>query len=141
MKAMVMRRYGPPDVLRLEEVPKPAPKENEVLVRVHAASLNAVDWHFLRGKPILVRLKFGLITPKNRILGYDIAGRVEQIGSAVTRLRPGDDVLAGMGFGLGGFAEYACVAEDGFVGPKPQNLSFEQAAAVPGAGSSPGRGC
>ncbi len=133
MKAMVFREYGPPDLLHLEEVDKPVPKDNELLIRVHAASVNALDWHFLRGKPFLVRLEYGLRRPKRTILGYDIAGTVESVGRNVTRFKPGDEVFGGLGFTLGGFAEYACIAEDGFVALKPLQTTFEQAAAVPAA--------
>jgi NADPH:quinone reductase-like Zn-dependent oxidoreductase len=134
MKAMTCRKYGGPDVLRLEEIERPEPGSNELRVRVKASSVNAVDWHFLRGKPVLVRLQYGLLRPKNTILGYDFAGTVEAVGGGVTRFQPGDDVFGGTeGFGLGGFAEYACIPEDGFVARKPGNVTFEQAAAVPGA--------
>jgi NADPH:quinone reductase-like Zn-dependent oxidoreductase len=133
MKAMIFRKYGPPHVLHLEEVRKPIPKDNELLVKVQAASVNALDWHFLRGKPFLVRMRNGFYRPKTRILGYDIAGNVEAVGKGVTRFEPGDEVFAGLGFNLGGFAEYACVAEDGFVSLKPPGTTFEEAAAVPAA--------
>jgi NADPH:quinone reductase-like Zn-dependent oxidoreductase len=133
MKAMVFRKYGPPDVLHLEEVEKPIQKDNELLIKVQAASVNALDWHFLRGKPFLVRLQYGFFKPKTRILGYDIAGRLEAVGKNVNQFRPGDEVFAGLGFSLGGFAEYACIAEDGFVALKPSGTTFEQAAAVPAA--------
>jgi NADPH:quinone reductase-like Zn-dependent oxidoreductase len=133
MRAMVREKYGPPEVLRLEEVDKPVPKDNELLIKVKAASVNALDWHFLRGKPFLVRLKYGFFRPKTRILGYDIAGRVEAVGKKVNQFKAGDEVFGGLGFGLGGFAEYACVAEDGFVALKPPGTTFEEAAAVPAA--------
>jgi NADPH:quinone reductase-like Zn-dependent oxidoreductase len=133
MRAIVRTKYGPPEVLQPKEVEKPVPKDNELLVKVHAASVNALDWHMLRGKPVLVRLRFGLFRPKNRILGYDIAGRVEAVGKKVTQFKPGDEVFGGLGFGLGGFAEYACIAEDGFVALKPSGTTFEEAAAVPAA--------
>lgn len=133
MRAMTSRRYGSPDVLRLEEVETPVPGPNELLVRVRASSVNAVDWHFLTGRPILVRLQYGLLRPRNAVLGYDFAGRVEQVGSGVTRFAPGDEVFGGLDFGLGAFAEYVCLPEDGFVARKPANLTFEQAASVPGA--------
>jgi NADPH:quinone reductase-like Zn-dependent oxidoreductase len=133
MKAMTARMYGSPDVLRLEEVAKPVPGPGQLLVRVKASSVNAVDWHFLRGKPILVRLQYGFLRPKNPVLGYDFAGTVEAVGDGVTRFQPGDDVFGGTGFGLGAFAEYASVPADGFVARKPTHLTFEQAAAVPGA--------
>ena len=133
MKAMVSRRYGSPDVLRLEELEAPVPRANEILVRVRATSVNAVDWHFLTGTPILVRLQYGLRRPRSPILGYDFAGRVEAVGGAVTRFAPGDEVFGGTDFSLGTFAEYVRVAADGFVAKKPAGVTFEQAAAVPGA--------
>ncbi|MEJ2215741.1 MAG: NAD(P)-dependent alcohol dehydrogenase [Gemmatimonadota bacterium] len=133
MKAMTCRKYGSPDILRLEEVDKPVPRPGELLVRVKASSVNAVDWHFLRGKPILVRLQYGFLRPKNTILGYDFAGTVDAVGDGVMRFQPGDDVFGGTGFGLGAFAEYARAPADGFVARKPDNVTFQQAAAVPGA--------
>jgi NADPH:quinone reductase-like Zn-dependent oxidoreductase len=111
MKAIIYTNYGPPDVLKLKEVKKPIPKDNEVLVKVHAASANAGDWHLLRGKPFLVRLMgFGLQKPKNTILGTDIAGRVEAVGRNIKQFKPGDEVFGDCG--LGGFAEYVCVPEN-----------------------------
>ncbi len=131
MKAIVYHTYGSPDVLKLEEVQKPAPQENEVLVKVVAASVNAADWHLLRADPFLARFAQGLLKPKNTILGVDVAGRVEAVGSRVTQFRPGDDVFADLSqCGYGAFAEYACGREDAFV-LKPATLSFEQAATVP----------
>ncbi len=130
---MICRAYGSSDVLHLEEVETPVPKDNELLVNIRAASVNALDWHFLRGRPFLVRLQFGFFKPKIRILGYDIAGIVESVGKKVTRFKPGDEVFGGLGFVLGGFAEYACIAEDGFVALKPSRTTYEQAAAVPAA--------
>jgi NADPH:quinone reductase-like Zn-dependent oxidoreductase len=136
MKAIVRTKCGPPEVLQPKEVEKPVPKDNELLVKVQAASVNALDWHMLRGKPFLVRLRFGFFRPKNRILGYDIAGRVEAVGEKVTQFKPGDEVFGGLGFGLGGFAEYASIAEDGFVALKPSGMTFEEAAAVPCAAAT-----
>ena len=132
MKAVVYREYGSPDVLKLEEIPKPVPNDDEVLVKVHAASVNAYDWHLLRADPFLVRLMGGgLLKPKNTILGADIAGRVEAIGGNVKQFQPGDAVFGDTaGAGNGGFAEYVSVPER-FLAPKPVNLSFEEAAAVP----------
>ncbi len=128
MKAIVYHNYGSPDVLKLEEVEKPTPQDNEVLVKVHAASVNAADWHILRGKPFLVRLMgFGLLKPKHKILGSDIAGRVEAVGRNVKQFQPDDEVFGNI---RGGFAEYVCAREDALV-LKPANLSFEEAAAVP----------
>ena len=127
MQAITYHQYGPPDVLELETVDLPALGDDEVLVRVRAASVNPRDWHYLRGLPYIMR-PIGLRIPKDGGLGSDMAGQVEAVGRAVTRFRPGDEVYA---FVLaGGFAEYARVPEN-VLGPKPANLSFEQAAAVP----------
>ncbi len=132
MKAIIHTRYGSPDVLQLKEVEKPAPKDNEVLVKVHAASANAGDWHLLRGKPFLIRLMgYGLLKPKNKILGSDIAGRVEAVGKNVKQFQSGDAVFGDIsGCGFGAFAEYVCVPENALA-LKPANISFEEAAAVP----------
>ena len=132
MKAIVYTKYGPPDVLELRDVEKPVPKDDEILVRVHAASLNAYDWHLLKADPFLVRLMgAGLFKPKNKILGADIAGRVVEVGGKVEGFRPGDAVFGDIaGSGSGGFAEYAC-GRVSALAPKPANLSFEEAAAVP----------
>jgi len=131
MKAIVYTKYGSPDVLQLKEVEKPSPKEDEVLVKVHAASANPLDWHLMRGEPFLARLENGLQKPKITRLGADIAGRVEAVGSNVTQFQPGDEVF-GEKFetGLGGFAGYVSVPESALA-PKPTNISFEAAAAVP----------
>jgi len=128
MKAITYRCYGAPQVLRLEELPKPVPADNEVLVRVHAAALNPLDWHYMRGAPYLVRLDSGFGRPTNPRLGVDFAGTVEAVGRSVTRFKPGDEVFGGK---LGAFAEYVAVREDRAVALKPANVSFEQAAAVP----------
>jgi NADPH:quinone reductase-like Zn-dependent oxidoreductase len=134
MKAIVYQKYGPPDVLKLEEVQTPAPGDDEVLLKVHAASLNAADWHILRGDPFFLRLGFGLLKPKNKILGADIAGRVEAVGRNVKQFQPGDEVFGDIsGCGWGAFAEYVCARENALV-LKPANISFEEAAAVPFAG-------
>ena len=128
MKAITYHRYGPPEVLELQDVDEPAVGDHDVLVRVRAASANPRDWHFMRGEPYFMRLQAGLRTPKNSLLGSDVAGQVEAVGRNVTRFRPGDEVVADVV--QGGFAEYACVPEDLAV-LKPANLTFEQAAAVP----------
>lgn len=131
MKAIVQDRYGSPDVLRLAEAPMPATGENDVLVRVHAASVNARDWHVMRGEPRVARLMdpttFGRGAPKVKIRGTDFAGRVEAVGSKVQRFRPGDEVFGEVN---GAFAEYVR-ASDGVIEHKPANLTFEQAAALP----------
>ncbi len=131
MKAIIFTKYGPPDVLELKEVEQPTPKDDEVLVRVNAASVNAADWHLLRADPFLVRLMFGLLKPKIKILGADVAGRVEAVGRNVKQFQPGDEVFGDLsGSGWGGFAEYACAHENA-IASKPASLTFEQAAAVP----------
>lgn len=131
MRAIVYHRYGSPDVLKLEEVEKPTPKDDEVLVKVHAASVNALDWHLLRADPFLARLNMGLIKPKHQILGADVAGRVESVGRNVKQLRPGDEVFGDIfESGLGGFAEYVSAQEDAWV-LKPANMTFDEVAAVP----------
>jgi NADPH:quinone reductase-like Zn-dependent oxidoreductase len=136
MKAIVCTEYGSPDVLNLEEVRDPTPEEDEVLVKVHAASVNAADWHILRADPFLVRLAMGLLKPKHEILGADIAGRVEAVGANATRFQPGDEVFGDLsGCGFGGFAEYVCASEDALA-LKPANMSFEEAAAAPQAAAA-----
>jgi NADPH:quinone reductase-like Zn-dependent oxidoreductase len=132
MKAIAQDRYGPPDVLELRDVPKPTPGDNEVLVRVQAAAVNALDWHYMRGDPYVARLSMGLRGPKVRIRGRDFAGQVEAVGRGVERLRPGDAVF---GEADGAFAEYVSAPDDA-VDSKPANLTFEQAAAVPLAGAT-----
>jgi NADPH:quinone reductase-like Zn-dependent oxidoreductase len=136
MKAFMYERYGPPETLRLAEVDTPAPDGDEVLVKVLAVSVNAADWHVLRGKPLFSRATLGLLRPKHKILGVDVAGRVEAAGGEVTRFKPGDDVYANLlDHGFGGFAEYVSVPAD-VVALKPANLSFEEAAAVPMAATT-----
>jgi NADPH:quinone reductase-like Zn-dependent oxidoreductase len=131
MKAFVYTEYGSPDVLQLKEVEKPAPKDNEVLVKVYAASVNAADWHLMRAEPFLARLENGLLKPKNTKLGADVAGRVETVGRNVTQFQAGDDVFGELPLNvLGSFAEYVCAQEDALA-LKPERLTFEQAAAVP----------
>ncbi|MEI7845732.1 MAG: NAD(P)-dependent alcohol dehydrogenase [Chloroflexota bacterium] len=129
MKAIVYTQYGLPDVLQLKEIEKLAPKDDEVLVKIQAASVNALDWHLLTADIFLVRLMgMGLFKPKNSILGADIAGQVEAVGKNVKQFRPGDEVFGDIGHG--GFAEYATAAER-CLAIKPAKLSFEAAAAVP----------
>ena len=135
MKAIVFTQYGLPDGLELKEVPKPTPKDDEVMIRVHASSINSWDWEFLNGTPFINRLMFGLLKPKpgKQILGADIAGTVEMIGGGVTRFRRGDEVFGDLWDRWGGFAEFAC-AQETALEPKPVNVSFQEAAAVPQAG-------
>jgi NADPH:quinone reductase-like Zn-dependent oxidoreductase len=137
MKAIVCTKYGPPDVLQLKEVEKPIPKDDEVLVKVHAASLNAYDWRMQRADPFLVRLMGGgLLKPKNKILGADMAGRIESAGRNVTQFHPGDDVFGDLaGYRQGAFAEYVCAPEDALA-LKPNKITFEEAAAVPMAAAT-----
>ncbi len=133
MKAIVRDTYGPPDVLELKEIEKPVPKDNEILMKVHAASVNRADSHGLRGTPFIARIILGgLRTPKTKILGYDFAGQVEAVGKDVSDFQQGDEVF-GTNKVAGGFAEYICVIEDLML-IKPPNISFEDAASVPGAG-------
>ena len=130
MKAIVYCDYGPPDVLKLMDIPKPVPNDNQLLVRVRAASVNPYDWHFIRGTPYIMRLGVGLRKPKNTRIGVDFAGTVEAVGKNVTQFKPGDEVFGGK---TGAFAEYVCVSEKG-VARKPANITFEQAGSVQIAG-------
>ena len=130
MKAVVFHDYGSPDVLKCEDIEKPAPGDSEVLLKVRAASVNPVDWHGMRGKPYVMRMMGGLGKPKSTRLGCDVAGKIESVGQSVTQFKPGDEVFGG-GLGLGAFAEYVCAPESSAFVTKPDNLTFEQAAAVP----------
>ncbi|HXZ74174.1 MAG TPA: NAD(P)-dependent alcohol dehydrogenase [Streptosporangiaceae bacterium] len=133
MKAVVYTRYGPPEVLRLADVPTPVPKDGEVLVQVHAVSLNATDWEGLQGRPLYSRIG-GPFRPRRHILGSDIAGRVEAAGRHATRFRPGQDVFADILSHMGGFAESVCVPETALA-RMPAGMTYEQAAALPQAGA------
>ncbi|MEO8093159.1 MAG: NAD(P)-dependent alcohol dehydrogenase [bacterium] len=126
MKAIVQDKYGSPDVLELKDIDKPVAKDDEVLVRVHAASVNIANWHLLRGIPYIMRIGTGPLKPRQDVPGFDVAGQVEAVGRNVERLRPGDEVF---GWCKGAFAEYACAGENNFLA-KPANLTFEQSAAV-----------
>jgi NADPH:quinone reductase-like Zn-dependent oxidoreductase len=133
MKAYLWERYGPPGSLRLAEVEKPVPRTDEVLVKVLGVSVNPADWHSVRGKPLFSRFMLGLVRPKYRIAGGDIAGQVEAVGAGVSRFRIGDDVYANLlDHGYGGFADYVSVPL-GAMSLKPANLTYEEAAAVPTA--------
>lgn len=131
MKAIVYRCYGSPDVLKVEDIEKPTPADDEVLVKVHAASVNPLDWHYMRGSPYIMRLGTGIGAPEETRLGVDFAGTIEAVGSNVSRFKPGDAVFGGR---TGAFAEYITVREGGALAMKPANVSFEQAAAVGIAG-------
>ncbi len=134
MKAIIYTKYGSPEVLQLKEVDKPVPKENEVLVKIYAASVNSWDWDLLNGKPFLVRIIGGLRKPRHKILGADIAGRVETVGKNVTQFKTGDEVFGDIaGSGFGGFAEYVVVPEK-LLARKSPAMTFEQSASLPQAG-------
>jgi len=128
MKAIIRHKYGSSEVLKLVETEKPTPKENQVLIKVHAASINSYDWRHMRAKPFLVRTSAGLLKPKDGRLGADIAGTVEAVGSKVTLFKPGDEVYGDVS--MGGYAEYVCAPEK-VLALKPANVSFEEAAATP----------
>jgi NADPH:quinone reductase-like Zn-dependent oxidoreductase len=132
MKAIVYTKYGPPDVLQLKEVEKPVPGDNDVLVKVYAASVNSWDWDLLRGKPLVFRF-WGLLKPKYQIPGADIAGKVETVGKNVRQFQPGDEVFGDLcACGWGGFAEYVCAHKNALT-LKPTSMTFEEAAAIPQA--------
>jgi NADPH:quinone reductase-like Zn-dependent oxidoreductase len=131
MKVFILEKYGPPETLRMAEIDKPAPAPDEALVKVRAVSVNPADWHSMRAKPLFARATLGLLRPKHKILGVDIAGQVEAVGGGDSRFKRGDEVYANLlDHGYGGFAEYVSVPI-GVMSLKPTNMSFEEAAAVP----------
>src|SRR5947209_1584978 len=134
MKAIVYHEYGSPDVLELRDIDKPLVKDDEVLVRVHAASVNRLDWHLMRGSPYIARLQAGLRKPKDRVLGADVAGQVDAVGKHVTKFQPGDEVFGSLfGHGFGAFAEYVSVSDE------PLGAEAGQPLVRPGGGRTPSR--
>jgi NADPH:quinone reductase-like Zn-dependent oxidoreductase len=129
MKAVICTRYGPPDVLQLKEVAKPTPKDDEVLIRIHATVVTTVACNSRRGEPFLSRFVTGLRKPKI-VLGFELAGEIESVGKDVKRFKEGDQVFGATTLSLGAYAEYICLPEDGPVAPKPSNMTYEEAAAI-----------